>query len=301
MSDDFARIQRFMARPGDSGFGSGREYLLVDVFTDTPLSGNQLAVFMDGTGFSGELMQAVARELNLSETVFMLPSGGRADAAVRIFTPSVELPFAGHPILGSAIVAAWALEREEIRLLAGIGEVRLDVQRGADWVASARMQQPIPSWEYFGPQQELLAALGVTSSRLPIEVYTNGPRHVLVELESEAAVAALAPDSGALAALGAFGVSCFAGSERSWKTRMFAPGLGVSEDPATGSAAGPLALHLARHGRTQFGQEIEIHQGEEIGRSSLLLARAVGSSEQVERVEVAGSAVLAGTGLLRAR
>ena len=112
---------------------------------------------------------------------------------------------------------------------------------------------------------------------MPVEVYVNGPRHVYVELAGKDAVAALSPDLRALAALGEFGVSCFAGSGAQWRTRMFAPALGVPEDPATGSAAGPLAVHLARHGRIAFGEEIEIRQGVELARPSLLRARAAGS------------------------
>ena len=134
---------------------------------------------------------------------------------------------------------------------------------------------------------------------LPVEAYTNGPTHVYVELGSDAEVAAVRPDLTALEALGQIGASCFASSGEVVKTRMFAPGLGVPEDPATGSAAGPLALHLARHRRTTFGAWIEIHQGAEIGRPSLLRARADGSAERVERVLVGGSAVLVARGEYR--
>ncbi len=284
--------------------GALRSYLLLDAFTDEPLAGNQLAVVPHGAGLSEERMQALARELNLSETVFCMPGAERDQVSVRIFTPYLELPFAGHPILGTAVVIALASDSEEVQLLTRGGVVPVAVERhdGADGdrlSASARMQQPIPSWEPFAESEQLLRALGVEASGLPVEIYTNGPRHVFVELDSEPAVAALSPDGGALARLGAIGVSCFAGEGVRWKTRMFAPGLGVLEDPATGSAAGPLALHLARHGRIRFGEEIEIRQGEELRRPSRLLARAVGSPESVERIEVAGSAVLVGCGAIR--
>jgi trans-2,3-dihydro-3-hydroxyanthranilate isomerase len=122
---------------------------------------------------------------------------------------------------------------------------------------------------------------------------------VYVALPDEAAVAGLRPDTGALAGLGEIGVSCFAGEGRRWKTRMFAPGLGVPEDPATGSAAGPLAVHLARHGRTGFGEEIEIRQGAEIGRPSVLYATAEGSAQRIDRVLVGGSAVVVARGQYR--
>ncbi len=280
-----------------STFGDhARRYLVLDVFTDVPLAGNQLAVFTDGTGLSDKTMQRVARELNLSETVFVLPvAPDQGDALVRIFTPNTELPFAGHPLLGSAVVVAWALRKHEVRLVTQAGTIRVQIENAAECTAFGRMEQPMPTIEPFVAVDELLAALGVTTSGLPIDVYCNGPHHTFVELASEAAVAELAPDMTALAGLG-IEVSCFAGHGSRWKTRMFAPGLGVPEDPATGSAAGPLALHLARHGRIEFGQEIEIRQGQEIGRPSRLLARAVGSAEHVQRIEVAGSAVLVAAG-----
>src|SRR5581483_7434408 len=143
----------------------------------------------------------------------------------------------------------------------------------------------------FGGAAELQDVLGV-QAELPVELYDNGIRHVLVALPSVDAVAALRPSSQALADFGPVGVSCFAHEERHWQTRMFAPGLGVPEDPATGSAAGPLALHLARHGRIAFGDEIEIVQGVEIGRRSTLFARA----EENGPIEVGGAAVVVARG-----
>jgi trans-2,3-dihydro-3-hydroxyanthranilate isomerase len=161
------------------------------------------------------------------------------------------------------------------------------------------MAQPIPTWGTFERSGELLAALGVVRSQLPIEVYVNGPRHVYVALADERVVAGLRPDLGALADLGQLGVSCFATSGSSVRTRMFGPALGVPEDPATGSAAGPLALHLARHGRIGFGQRIEISQGAEIGRPSTLYAAVSGSAERVQRIAVGGSAVIVARGEFR--
>ena len=140
---------------------------------------------------------------------------------------------------------------------------------------------------------------GSDDGALPIEGYRNGPVHVYVEFPSEDAVAALRPDMGALERLGVYGINCFAGSGERWKTRMFGPALGVAEDPATGSAAGPLAVHLARHGRVAFGTEIEIVQGVEIGRRSVLRARVEGSAERIERVFVGGSAVIVARGEYR--
>jgi trans-2,3-dihydro-3-hydroxyanthranilate isomerase len=218
---------------------------------------------------------------------------------IRIFTPRAELPFAGHPVLGSAIVLASALRREDVTLETGAGLVPVRVRREGELAVSGWMRQPLPSCEPYEHAAELLAALGVERSGLPVEVYENGPRHAYVELESVAAVAALRPDMKALEALGELGANCFAGAGKHWKTRMFAPALGVPEDPATGSAAGPLAVHLSRHGRIAYGEEIEISQGTEIGRPSRLYAFAAGSPERLERVEVGGSAVMVARGEFR--
>ena len=270
-------------------------YVIADVFTDTPLAGNGLAVFTDGTPFDDATMQRLAREMNLSETVFALAPRDGGDAWIRIFTPGSELPFAGHPVLGSAFVLAG--DRDVVALETGLGTVPVTLERAPGGaVVFGRMRQPLPTIEPFEQQHALLAALGVARSRLPIEGYVNGPHNVYVALEDEAAVAALTPDHGALAALGRFNVSCFAGAGERFKTRMFAPAIGVNEDPATGSAAGPLALHLARHGAIEFGQEIVIAQGAEIGRPSKLHARVEGSRESVELIEVGGAAVIVARG-----
>lgn len=278
-------------------------YVIVDVFTDVPLEGNQLAVFTDGAGLSGELMQRAARELNLSETVFVLPSEDAelADARVRIFTPSTELPFAGHPVLGTAFVVGQSPGGSLVRLHTGAGVIPVALSRERDLITYGEMDQPIPTVEPFERAAELLRALGVERSGLPVEAYRNGPLHVYVELESEHAVAALRPDMSALASIGELGVSCFAGAAGRFKTRMLAPALGVPEDPATGSAAGPLAVHLVRHGRIELGQPIQIRQGAEIGRPSLLHARVEGSRspERIERVAVGGSAVVVAQGEYR--
>jgi trans-2,3-dihydro-3-hydroxyanthranilate isomerase len=263
------------------------------------LTGNQLAVFPDGRGLSSEDMQSLALEMNFSETVFVLPAEGGGDALVRIFTPRHELPFAGHPVLGCAFVVGDALDRDSVRLETGLGVIPIELERENGRIVFGRMQQLIPDWRPYDRERELLAALGVERSGLPVEAYANGPLHVYVELESEEAVAALSPNYAALAELSEIAANCFAGAGRSWKTRMFAPAGGVLEDPATGSAAGPLAIHLARHGRIAFGDQIEIRQGAEIGRPSLLYARAEGSGDQVERVEVAGSAVIVASGQFR--
>jgi trans-2,3-dihydro-3-hydroxyanthranilate isomerase len=272
-------------------------YVVGDVFTDTPLEGNGLAVFTDAREIPEEQLQRLARELNLSETVFVYPAEGDGHAKIRIFTPAAEVPFAGHPTLGTAFILGGPLQVEEIRLETGSGVVPVRLEREAARIVFGWMSQPLPTIERFSEEAEALEALGVDGSDLPVELYDNGLRHVYFALRSEQEVAALAPDVSRLARFGAVvGFNCFAGSGTRWKTRMFAPGGGVPEDPATGSAAGPLALHLARHGQIQFGDEIQISQGAEIRRPSTLHARVEGSPERVERIEVGGSAVVVARG-----
>jgi trans-2,3-dihydro-3-hydroxyanthranilate isomerase len=269
-------------------------YVLADVFTDTPLTGNQLAVFTDARELPEESLQQIARELNLSETVFVYRPEAGGHARIRIFTPRLELPFAGHPTLGSAFVLAGPLQLDEIRLETGAGIVPVRLEREGPRIVFGWMEQPIPKWQAYERADQLLSQLGV-ESELPVEVYDLGPTHVFVALSSPDDVAALRPDFAALEDF-EVGVNCFARAGDRIKTRMFAPFHGVAEDPATGSAAGPLAVHLLRHGRIESGQEIEIEQGAEIGRPSRLHARAEGTPERIDRVAVGGSAVIVARG-----
>jgi trans-2,3-dihydro-3-hydroxyanthranilate isomerase len=274
---------------------------VVDVFTDTPLQGNQLAVFTDAREIPEDKLQDLAREVGFSETVFVYPATAEgAHARIRIFTPGVEVPFAGHPTLGSAFVLAGPLQLGEIRLETGNGVVPVRLEREGARIIFGRMTQPIPTIATYEDEARLLEAIGVERSELPVEIYDNGLHHVFVVLGSKDEVAALRPDLARLADVPeVIGINCLAGSGTSWKTRMFIPSGGIAEDPATGSAAGPLALHLARHGRIAFGDEIEITQGVEIQRPSKLYARVDGSAERIERIEVGGSAVVVARGEFR--
>src|SRR3954449_11478003 len=210
-------------------------YVVADVFTDTPLAGNPVAVFTDARGLETDEMQRLARELNLSESVFVFPAEAGGHAKIRIFTPGIEMQFAGHPTLGTAFVLGAPMQLLEIRLETGAGIVPVAVEREGARIVFGRMAQPIPRWQPYAEAEALLRAVGVEQSELPVEEYNNGAQHVYVALESEEAVALLRPDLGALLELPAvLGISCFAGSGTSWKTRMFAPAGGVAEDPATG-------------------------------------------------------------------
>ena len=168
-------------------------YTVLDVFTATPLEGNPVAVFADGSGLDARTMQRTRRELNLSETVFVLPATGDGDARVRIFTPFAELPFAGHPVLGTAFALGEGSDAPGVTLETGAGSVPVALQRESGRVVFGEMDQPIPANEPFERQQELLAAIGVERAELPIEAYRNGPLHVYVALGGEDEVAAVRP------------------------------------------------------------------------------------------------------------
>ena len=272
-------------------------YVVCDVFTDRALSGNQLAVFTDARKIPEGDLQGLAREMAYSETVFVYPANGDAHVRLRIFTPEAELPFAGHPVLGSAFVLGGPLQAETVRFETGVGVIPVQLEREGARIVFGRMTQPVPTWEPFAHTDELLAALGVDRSELPVEVYDNGLRYVyVVSARSKTwhvsslifGVSVRSPRFSARTGL--------AGSGRTWKTRMFAPADGVPEDPATGSAAGPLAVHLLRHGLIGSGEEVEISQGAELNRPSTLYATAWGTPEDIERVEVGGSAVVVARG-----
>jgi trans-2,3-dihydro-3-hydroxyanthranilate isomerase len=277
-------------------------YTVCDVFTDRPLTGNQLAVFTDATPIPEDLLQPLAREINFSETTFVYPPDDplAADARVRIFTPAVELPFAGHPVLGTAFVVGRRSGSSDIRLATGAGVVPLTLDEH-----SGRMVQPVPTFEPLGPDQtaSLVEALGGVEPLVPVVPvvrYDNGVVHIVVVAggrDDIDGVLRLRPNFGPLTdAAGAAGTSVVAGEGDHWTTRMFAPGLGVDEDPATGSAAGPVAVHLCRNGLVPWGTEIELSQGQVINRPSRLRASASGSGDVVERVEVGGDVVIVGSG-----
>ncbi|HEX2589578.1 MAG TPA: PhzF family phenazine biosynthesis protein [Gaiellales bacterium] len=270
-------------------------FVICDVFTDRPLAGNQLAVFPDASGIPEHLLQPLAREINFSETVFVYPPADPAHTArIRIFVPMQEISFAGHPVLGTATVLG--AER-------GIDDLVLETRRAPVPVrlhaGGGTMEQPLPEVEPYRHADQLLAALDLQRSAMPVDRYDNGMPHVYVRLDSVEQLAALRPDMNALTELpDAFGTgfNVFAGSGTLYTNRMFAPADGVPEDPATGSAAGPLACHLLRHGVVESGTEITISQGASVGRPSTLYATAQGAADGFSAVLVRGSAVIVAEG-----
>ena len=274
--------------------------VLLDVFTDRALTGNQLAVFPDGSEVPEGIRQDLAREIGFSETVYVDPPSHptAGDARIRIFTPSVELPFAGHPVLGTAV----ALGRERglaggtvVTLECGVGPVpvELDAAGTGGW-----MRQPVPTWTRWPSEADVLDALGAGADDVvvPLEVYDNGPRHLVVTVRDEAIVRSLQPDLGRLAAaVPDDGTSvCAVTGAATVTTRMFYPAGGVAEDPATGSAAGPVGVHLLRHGLVEPGVELVLSQGAELQRPSVLHVRIEGTPEAIASVGVGGQAVIVG-------
>ncbi len=287
-----AGLERNRADGGDT---QEIDYVVCDVFTPRGLAGNQLAVFADAATLGDGMRGALTREMNYSESVFVTQPAGAADARLAIYTPASEIPFAGHPVLGAAAVLAAAADRTLV-LETQIGPVTVQVHGAGAQRAEVWMAQPWP--EVVAVEADRVrSALGAGAGAL-VAGYDNGARYALLELGDRADVAAVTPDLTALARLG-HGVLVFAGAGLSWKARMFAPALGIAEDPATGSAAGPLAVHLHQDGRLPVGETIEIEQGAEVGRPSLLRARLEGTDDL--SVHVGGHVVIVARGAFSLR
>jgi trans-2,3-dihydro-3-hydroxyanthranilate isomerase len=301
-------------------------FLQLDVFTDTPFEGNQLAVFPDGGGLSAETMQAIAKEMNFAESTFILPAEGKGDVRMRIFTPSEELPMAGHPTIGSTFALAHlgtiARGREQFVFELGVGPTPVALEWGADGLSFAWMTQPRPQ---FGRSPsdlgDLAAALGLGLDDLaegpPPQEVSCGVPFLFVRLASRQAVDAAEADRRALErfygahGLGRLPVFIFStepsasrqarSDDATCYSRMFAPGLGIVEDPATGGASGPLGAYLVHHGvlTPEEGTRIVSLQGKKMGRPSWIHVDIGTSAGAIDRVRVGGRSVLVAEGQLR--
>jgi trans-2,3-dihydro-3-hydroxyanthranilate isomerase len=299
------------------------QFLQYDVFTDTPLAGNQLAVFVDAVGLSDDEMQSIAREMNYSETTFVLPATDiKAIRRVRIFTPSTELPFAGHPTIGTTFALAHANivrsgEELPVHLQLGIGNLPVDLLFEGEQLSFVWMHQRLPEFEpWTGSSERLLAAVGLRQEDLapglPIERGSAGVPFLFLPLRSREALGRAEPGHADLAealesqerhtGLYLFSAASEADEVALRHSRMFAPGVGVSEDPATGSAAGPVAVYLLRHGLLRANQDgearLQIEQGAEMGRPSRLSVALACAAGEVQDVRVGGESVLVAEGSL---
>ncbi|MGI9107756.1 MAG: PhzF family phenazine biosynthesis protein [Pyrinomonadaceae bacterium] len=296
-------------------------YHLVDVFTNRQFGGNPLAVFTNGRGILPETMQRIAKELNLSETTFVLPPEDAAnDYRVRIFTPGEELPMAGHPTVGTTFVLAreHLIERganeTTIKLEEGVGTIPVNIEWRDGEAGFIQMRQPSPA---FGPRVDDTQAVAemlsldpreITETNLPVEVVSCGVPFLFVPLRSLEAARAVK-----------FRVDVW---ERALKeivppevfvftreveydgstvhSRMFAPGMGISEDPATGGASGPLGCYLVKHGVIPCEREAELtsEQGIEMGRPSFIKIKIAREGEEITDVRVGGECRSMGEGYL---
>jgi len=287
------------------------KYDHVDVFTDRPLGGNQLAVFYAPGQLNQGQMQALAREINFSETTFVFPSkAAGADARVRIFTPAEEMPFAGHPTIGTAFVLASRSRKklERITLELGIGNLVVDIEHRGKKVHSLTMHQPLPVFGSALQNREQAArALGVTiDDVLGGGVVSNGLDFLIVEATTLAAVHGASCNMEDAAKVikrhNVHGIYLFArlqGKGPSVHARFFAPTLSVVEDPATGSAAGALGGYLARILKFPMKLRLVIEQGIELQRPSLITVDVNSERGTIEEVTVTGRAVAVGEGIIR--
>ncbi len=296
-------------------------YLHYDVFTDRRLEGNQLAVFPDAAGVPDALMQAITREMNFSECTFVLPAEAPdTSVRMRIFTPGSELPMAGHPVIGSTFalaelgVIAPGLERFVFGL--GVGPTPVELAWKAGALEFAWMDQRRPEFrEPVALPAAILAAVGldpgVVAGGLSPQEVSCGVPYFIVPLPTRDDVDRAEPDIAALRRLASafgedsVGVFLYAlepgGSDVTAYSRMFAPGHGVVEDPATGSASGPLGCYLVRHGLVapERWTDMVSLQGVRMQRPSRIHMRITATADgEIDRVQVGGRAVKVGEGRL---
>lgn len=288
--------------------GSSRvyRYSVVDVFTETPFEGNPLAVFLDAGGLSDETMQTIARELNLSETSFVFPPTGDAAAVacLRIFTPGAEVPFAGHPTIGTAfaLVASGRIapDLQTFVLEENVGPVPVRVERAANPFLGWLRTPPIAFGTKFAGAP-WARALGLAPGDLlgeayPVRIVSAGNPFLFVTVRDPAAVDRASLEATALEReLGASvsGVFVFAPVAHGAYSRMFAPQFGIIEDPATGSATGPLGAYMASYGLLPNvdGARFTSEQGVRMKRRSLVHGILRVRDGKLETVEIGGSAV----------
>jgi trans-2,3-dihydro-3-hydroxyanthranilate isomerase len=291
-------------------------FVKVDVFTTVAFEGNPLAVFTDATGLDTATMQRIAAELNLSETTFVFPPADPKNAAkVRIFTPRSEIPFAGHPTLGTAFVVRGDSETDHLVLEEGVGPVPVRVARGTDGAVQFWLTTPPITFGNKVDPAAVERALGLRPNDIrpdtPPEVAGAGPKFLFaglrnreavdrIELLDYRALRAAVPDAPTE-------VFVFAMLEESDNedgdtyavySRMFAPEVGIPEDPATGSATGPLAAYMIRHGLLPLanGQRMVSEQGTKMGRRSILHVLVHVNDANESTIEVGGSVVPIGRG-----
>lgn len=276
-------------------------FRIADVFCERPLEGNQLCVVLDAAGLDGATMQALAREIGFSETTFVTETS-RDHYAMRIFTPGQELPFAGHPTIGTAFVLASegriASKATQV-VQAGEYPVRVDLAAG-----TASMRQLAPTFaDAFGDRELAARAAGLEPAEIrddvPLQVVSTGLPHLMVPVRDVEALRRATRDAALVErvcrATGGESMYLFVETEDGVTARMFDWETGIGEDPATGSAAGPLGAYLSRYRLAGMPGTLRIRQGEQVGRPSLLEVEVAAQGDSW-RVDVAGGVAIVGTG-----
>ncbi|MGQ0666692.1 MAG: PhzF family phenazine biosynthesis protein [Nitrospiraceae bacterium] len=301
------------------------KFYQADVFTSQPFGGNPVAVIPDAQGLSDDQLQQIAREMNLSETVFVFPpTDPAAVARLRIFTPTQEIPFAGHPVVGAFFILAELgivpVKESVTRVMqeCNIGLFPVELQADEGQVDQVVMTQPRP--EFLGPVEEtddlykVAMALGlskhvIADTKWPVEIVSTGFPVLIVPVRTLTAVRSIVPDPSAIVELsrrfGVNGVMVFTTVTvepfATVHARMFAPSIGIPEDPATGSAGGALGAYLVQNGVVEVAPttEIIIEQGYEIERPSRILVQVESDDDMIQSVKVGGQCVMVAEGTLK--
>lgn len=287
-------------------------YLLLDVFTTERLKGNPLAVVLNADPLLDDQMQAIAGEFNLSETVFIKrPQAIRHTAAVRIFTPSVELPFAGHPTVGAAVVLGLQTRSSAVRLEEQVGLITCVMEKVGRRTGFARFALPqLPEEVGHAPDKLRIAqTLGIEPEEVGCgiyqpAVYSAGVEFYLIPVRDTGVLRRVKPERrgwNEVYPLGHNAVYVFTETPgepaNQYAARMFSPGMGLGEDPATGAAAAALIGLLARHGNP--GQsELRLRQGYEMGRPSTIQLQYRKEGDTLTHGGIGGHAVIVGEGTL---
>jgi trans-2,3-dihydro-3-hydroxyanthranilate isomerase len=300
------------------------KFYQADVFTGQPFGGNPVAVFPNAQGLTDFELQQIAREMNLSETVFVLPPTDEAAVVrLRIFTPTQEIPFAGHPVLGTFYVLAQlgliAVTDGVTRVMqeCNIGLFPVEIHAREGQVTRVVMTQPKPL--FLGSIEEtedllhISKTLGlpkyqIVDTKAPVMVVSTGLPVVIVPVRALTAVRSIEPDASAIVDMcerfGTNGIMVYTTmtveDHATVHTRMFAPAIGILEDPATGSASGAMGAYLVHNGLVEVGPltEIIIEQGYEIGRPSRILVQVESDDDAIQTVKVGGQVVMVVEGTL---
>jgi trans-2,3-dihydro-3-hydroxyanthranilate isomerase len=300
------------------------KFYQADVFTVQPFGGNPVAVFPNAQGLTDFELQQIAREMNLSETVFVLPPTDEAAVVrLRIFTPTQEIPFAGHPVLGTFYVLAQlgliAVTDGVTRVMqeCNIGLFPVEIHAREGQITRVVMTQPKPL--FLGSMDEtedlfhIAKALGlpkyqIVDTKAPVMVVSTGLPVVIVPVRALTAVRSIEPDASAIVDMcerfGTNGILVYTTmtveDHATVHTRMFAPAIGILEDPATGSASGAMGAYLVHNGLVEVGPltEIIIEQGYEIGRPSRILVQVESDDDAIQTVKVGGQVVMVVEGTL---